>query len=49
MTDPGWAKKQLDAAAALSQQAVGYRVLLGRDVYDEPRLLPELLTKESVL
>jgi hypothetical protein len=49
MTDTVWAKRQLDAAARLAEQATGYRLMLGDDVHREPALLPTILSEAGVV
>ena len=45
MTDPVWAERQLGVLASLADQADGYRMLAGRDVYEDPPRVARLLNQ----
>lgn len=45
MTDPVWAERQLGVLANLAHQAGGYRMLAGRDVYEDPPRVTRLLNQ----
>jgi hypothetical protein len=45
MTDPVWAERQLGVVASLAGQSAGYRMLAGRDVFEDPPRVARLLTE----
>jgi len=47
LTDPEWAMRQLEVLATLAAQAPGYRLLVGRDVFDNTEHVAQLLTAET--
>jgi hypothetical protein len=44
MTDPVWAERQLGVLVDLAAQSAGYRMLAGRDVFEDPPRVARLLT-----